>query len=98
MIKCDKGYVEFEGQGSELLAELSTLIRALVAEGLGDAAIMHAVVDTAIMTHEELDRELNNALMNMLCRATGIDITRLKEGHLDEMMSVVNELKKGIKE
>ena len=90
MIKCDRGIVEFNGNGAQLLSELSTLIHALMREGLGDKSLMYSVVDTACFTDKQFEELV--AFVNSITHSNQCS-DRVKE-----MMDVVQELKGEIDE
>lgn len=95
MIRCDCGVVEFNGNGAQLLSELSTLIHAMMTEGLGDESLMHAVVDVACTTDEELNKLSRKAKetsdLSLFIKSVA------RSGRVKEMMDVVDELKKGMR-
>ena len=70
MIKSDKGTVELDGMLPMLRAEHTSIVKALIKvhkdAGMHDnekiKKILHASVDRAFMTHEELEAEYKEAM------------------------------------
>lgn len=75
MIKCNKGMVEIEGKGTQVLAEVSTLLRVLyrdcLIKGAGNdpetaKADIMAAVEHAFISDEERKEEAKNALKGII--------------------------------
>lgn len=58
MISCDKGQITIEGRKTEIMAELTTLVNALIEDD-GEQVLtkeeLDTCIDTAKMSEEELD-------------------------------------------
>lgn len=86
MITCDRGNLSFEGRGSVLMAELATIMKGFLIEEICDKEMLIRTVESACMTGEELKEELVRNLLDVF----GIEHV----SRVDEMMQIVNDLKK----
>lgn len=81
MIKCNKGTVEIEGKSTQVLAEVSTLLRVLyrdcfIKEGGYDPEAAKADIMMAVEHAFQSDEERNQEVKNVLKEAL-VDLTDL---------------------
>lgn len=66
MISCSKGVVQLEGTGSQLLAELGSIMRGMICEGIANKNLLYEAVEYACMSDDELHKQAENMTKELL--------------------------------
>lgn len=87
MISCDKGQIEIEGYKPAIMAELTSLIHALIGGDDGKPVLTEDEVDMCVDLAKKSEEEIDDGIDSMIDKMSPEQLLRALIGTLEDISS-----------